>query len=410
MIVTPPRAGLTQAQRTTTYAYYPDNAPLGAGQVLSVTGPLPGVTTSYTYDAYGRTRTITDSDDYTLTYDYDLDGRPTRTTYPDGTYEETVYNRFDPEWRRDRLGRWTHTFYDALRRVTATRDPAGRTVSQVWCTCGALEKLIDGNDNATTWERDLQGRVTREIRADGRDKLFVYETTTSRLKQVQDFMTPRQLTNHEYFADDTLKRVSYANGLQPTPEVSYTYDTHYNRLATMTDGTGTTSYSYHLIAVPPALGAGQLASVDGPLANDTVSYTYDELGRIASRGLPGFVTQTTPTTPWAGSRPWQVRWQLHLRLRRRLRAVAEPRLPQRTEHPVRLLPNAGEHRLQEIKHLALGVECCRNSTTPTTSSGTSRPGRSSTRPTRPRSTSWNTTRWTSSRRLCSRAPTRRRWC
>ena len=53
----------------------------------------------------------------------------------------------------------------------------------------------------------------------------------------------------------------------------------------MTDGTGATSYTYHPVGV---LGAGRLASVDGPLANDTLSYAYDELGRVVSRGLPTF--------------------------------------------------------------------------------------------------------------------------
>jgi hypothetical protein len=61
----------------------------------------------------------------------------------------------------------------------------------------------------------------------------------------------------------------------PTPDVSYTYDPSYDRLATMMDGVGTTTYGYHPIGVPPALGAGQLASVDGPLTNDAVGYSYD---------------------------------------------------------------------------------------------------------------------------------------
>ena len=30
------------------------------------------------------------------------------------------------------------------------------------------------------------------------------------------------------------------------------------------------------------LGAGQLASVDGPLTNDTIAYNYDALGRAPS--------------------------------------------------------------------------------------------------------------------------------
>jgi len=35
------------------------------------------------------------------------------------------------------------------------------------------------------------------------------------------------------------------------------------------------------------LGAGQVASVDGPLTNDTITYAYDELGRVVSRAING---------------------------------------------------------------------------------------------------------------------------
>jgi hypothetical protein len=52
----------------------------------------------------------------------------------------------------------------------------------------------------------------------------------------------------------------------------------------MTDGTGTTSYTYHPVGV---LGAGRVKDVDGPLSNDTISYTYDELGRVKTRSLNG---------------------------------------------------------------------------------------------------------------------------
>ncbi len=282
-VTTPPRAGITE-NRTTTYVYDTN------GYLQTVTGPATGATTTYTYDGYGRIRTETDADGYTLTYDYDALDRMTKTTYPDGTFEETVYNRLDAEKRRDRLARWSHRFYDALRRVTATRDAAGRTTTFQWCTCGSLDKVIDANNNATTWERDLQARVTREIRADSKDYLLSYETTTSRLKQVQDFMSPRQVKTYEYFLDDNLKQVTYTNAVHTTPNVSFTYDAVYNRLATMADGTGTTTYSYNPIAAPPTLGSGEVAGIDGPLTSDTVSYTYDELGRIVTRGLAGAVS------------------------------------------------------------------------------------------------------------------------
>lgn len=280
---TPPRAGITE-NRTTTYAYDTN------GYLQSITGPATGATTSHTYDGYGRVRTITDADSYTVTMDYDALDRPTMVTYPDGTYEQTVYSRLDPKDRRDRLGRWSHTFYDALRRVVSTRDAAGRTTTQQWCTCGSLEKVVDASNNATTWERDLQGRLTREIRADGKDRLTTYETTTSRLKQIQDSLASRQVTTYDYFLDDQLKQVTYSNTVNATPTVSYTYDPIYRRVATMTDGTATTTWTYNPITGTPALGAGRLASVDGPLTNDSVNYTYDELGRTVSHGLSSFST------------------------------------------------------------------------------------------------------------------------
>jgi len=288
-VVTPPRAGLSVADRTTSYGYFSDNAGNGAGRLQSVTAPL-GQVTSFTYDGHGRLRTTTDSDSYTLTYDYDVLDRATKVTFPDATFEETVYNRLDPEKTRDRLGRWTYTFHDALGRVASTRDPLGRTTTQTWCTCGALDKLTDANGNATTWQRDVQGRVTKEIRANLSEWIYTYESTTSRLKQVTD---PKlQVKNIQYFADNRLKEVGYEHASYTTPTVSFTYDALYGRLATMTDGAGTTAFAYNAVGIPPALGAAQLASVDGPVpgGSDTITYAYDELGRRVSRTLDGQTT------------------------------------------------------------------------------------------------------------------------
>jgi RHS repeat-associated protein len=300
--VTPPRDGLTAAQRTTTYAYYSDTNPTGPGRLQTITAPnvggSGGPVTSFTYDGYGRVRTATQAtDNYTTTTDYDALDRPTRVTYPDGTYDETVYNRLDAERHRDRLGRWSHTFYDALRRVVSTRDPAGRTVAQEWCACGSLERLIDPNNNATSWEYDLQGRGTQQSWPDGKFTSYVYETTTSRLKSVTD--PKNQTIQYAYDLDDKLVSISYQNEVIATPDVAFSYRLGgqpstglpdiYGRLTQVTDGTGTTTYTYHPAAV---LGARRLKDVDGPLAADTVSYTYDELGRVKTRSIGGAGTVT----------------------------------------------------------------------------------------------------------------------
>lgn len=275
-VETPARAGISE-NRTTTLAYDTN------GYIQSVSGPATGATTAFTYDSYGRARTTTDSEGYVLTYDYDALDRPTKVTYPDTTYEEAVYNKLDAEKHRDRLGRWSHSFHDALRRPVATRDRAGRTTTMQWCSCGSMDKLVDANNNTTTWERDLQGRVTKEIRADNSAREYTYEATTSRLKKVKD--AKAQEIQYSYLLDSRLQQVSYPTAQIATPTVSFTYDAAFPRLATMADGTGSTSFAYHPIGTTPPLGAGRLATVDGPYTNDTNSYAYDELGRVVSRTL-----------------------------------------------------------------------------------------------------------------------------
>src|SRR6185503_4326423 len=101
----------------------------------------------------------------------------------------------------------------------------------------------------------------------------------------------------------------------------------------------------------PSLSAGRLASVDGPLANDTVSYTYDEPGRRASRGLSGFtsgfvydtlgrpVKQTSPVGDFTVSYDGGTR---------RPASLTYPN-GQATQYTY--FPNSGDRRLQEIKHL-----------------------------------------------------------
>jgi RHS repeat-associated protein len=344
-IVTPPRTGITE-NRTTTYSYDSN------GYLQSVTGPATGATASYTYDSYGRTRTATDSDGYVLTFDYDALDRQTKVTYPDSTYDETVYDRLDAVRTRDRLGRWIHRVYDALRRGTATTDPLGRTVIQQWCSCGSMDALLDANGNETSWERDLQGRVTKEIRANGSEWVYAYETTSSRLKTVTD--SKGQVKTYSYSLDDNLQGVSYANEQYETPNVSFTYETAFNRVSTMVDGTGTTTYGYHPIGGTPPPGAGSLSSVDGPVSNDAITYTYDELGRVRSRAINGVALtyeydalgRIGTENNVLGSFSYQ-----YDGVTNRLDTVTYPN-GQTTSYAY--YSNSGDHRLQEIHHKKSG--------------------------------------------------------
>ena len=285
-IITAPRGGLTQAQRTTTYSYYADNATLGPGRLQQITGPLSGATTDFAYDDHGRLATITGSDGYAVTTTYDNLDRLTSIAYPDSTSEQITYDKLDVSATRDRQGRTTHYFHDAERRLVSTVDPQGQTVTNHWCNCGSLKKIVDGNGNATSWELDAQGRVVNEIRADSTSTAIVYEDNTSRVKRATN--RKGEHADYTYFKDNNINTISYPNADNPTSSVTFTYDTAYNRMATMVDGIGTTTYSYNPVTTSPGtLGAGTFASIDGPLSNDTIAYGYDELGRVASSSING---------------------------------------------------------------------------------------------------------------------------
>jgi len=257
------------------------------GYLVMVDGPLPGTNDvlTFTYDPFGRIRTFTDVNGYTLTSDYDSMDRAIRVTCPDGTFTQYTYDRLHLAALRDRAGRTNVFEHDNMRQVTKQTDPLGHVTQFEWCGCGALKNLTDPLGRRTSWLTDVQGRLVRKQYPDGSQIDYSYEKRISRLQQVVD--QRHQSTTFTYNRDDTLKTIGYANTTLPTPGVSLAYDPNYPRLTSMVDGTGRTLYSYVPITDPPPLGAGRLASVDGPLPDDTISYGYDELGRGVSTAING---------------------------------------------------------------------------------------------------------------------------
>lgn len=269
---------------TTTYIYVND-------RLASIDGPLPGSSIAFTYDSLSRVRTKTDESGYTLTFDYDALDRLPKITFPDGTFDEFNYTLLDQTLIRDRAGRQTTFEYNSIRQMTKRTDPLNRTTFFQWCKCGALRHLTDPMGRTTTWRHDIQGRVKCKEYADGSKVTYLYEDTASRLRQRID--EKLQVTQYNYNRDDTVSQISYANAAVATPPVAFAYDANYNRLRSMTDGTGTTRYGYIPIDAALSLGAGQLASVDGPLPDDTITFSYDELGRRVSTAINGVASSVT---------------------------------------------------------------------------------------------------------------------
>jgi RHS repeat-associated protein len=316
---------------TTRYGYNP------AGQLLTVTDTLGHVRTvaydgsgrvsklidannqpvvTLAYDSANRVATRTDSVGYTLSYAYDNFDRVTQVTYPDKTTETYVYTNLDLTSATDRIGQKTTYGYDPNGRLTKVTDPASNVTQYAYYEDGTLETLTDPNGNVTTWAVDIQGRPVQKTYADGTTETYAYESSTSRLHSRTDGLG--QVTTYAYGTDGSLSGVSYSGpgAGSSTPAVSFAYDTELPRITSMTDSVGTTSYVYYPMAAAPAVdggaaqdagatlppvpvapGAGRLQAVLSPVAGaaagtvDTVSYSYDALGRVSGRGVNG-VAQT----------------------------------------------------------------------------------------------------------------------
>lgn len=276
-----PLSATVQGNHTTNYTYTTWGAPETTTEIGS-----PNVTTSYlyntdkriqrvqragtvlesyTYDVAGRVKTVTDASNFTLGYSYNNLDALTKVTYPDGTYSQVEYVCCGlPGAVRDRSGRWMYYDYDPLKRLVRTQDAGARSVFYGYDADSNIVSLRDTKGQHTSLRYDSSGRVTRKVYADGNFDAFTYELGTGRLKEKQDGRGRKTLYSYDDYGRPTL--VDYAND----PSVSLSYDA-LDRLVQMQDGLGTSTFGYNSV--------GQLASEDGPFADDAVSYQFDALSR-----------------------------------------------------------------------------------------------------------------------------------
>ena len=292
-----------------------------AGQTLTATDPNKNVTTykydslgrlisvvnannitamTFTYDSADRVATRTDSEGYRLKYGYDNLDRVTSVTYPDGTTDLYDYSfqsgilagkpSLDLRKHTDRLGRITTYEYDADRRLTSVTEPleeaTTRTTSYTYYEDGTLQSITDSNGNVTHWDIDAESRPISKTYGYGSSsaetETYAYEATNSRMHSVTD--AQGQIKTFTYGHDNRITGITYTNAVNTTPDVSLTWDQYFPRLISMMDGTGTTNYAYTPIGT---LGGLKLSSIAGPYINDTIGLTYDALGRLVGRIIPG---------------------------------------------------------------------------------------------------------------------------
>ena len=254
------------------------------GYLTSVVPPQPGAGVTFTYDGAGRVYTRSDAANGTLTYTYDNLNRVTEIDYPDQSNEQYGYDKLDVVSFKDRSNRTTGYGYDADRHLTSVTDPKTQTTNYEWCSCGSLTKITDPKGNHTSFNRDLEGRVTKKIYQDNSFYDYQYDAGDGQLTFVTD--PKHQITQYNYDLDDKLIGVSYFNVQNSTPNVTLAYNDPVGRLTSMSDGTGTSSYSYYAFG---STGGGNLQSVSRPVGGTVANITFgiDSDGRVTSRTIDG---------------------------------------------------------------------------------------------------------------------------
>ena len=229
---------------------------------VSGCGCAASYTTTYTYNDLNEPLTISDPDGHETRYVYDDDGNLTTLTKPDGS--ETVSS------------------YNDLGEVTEVQQKtASGTVTQMtssgYDADGNLTSQTDGNGDETTYSYNALGQESSTTNPVSKTTSYTYDPDGSLATET----TPDGATvSDSYNQDDELTGTSYSGG-HPAA-VSYGYDPD-GRMTAMSDGTGSSSWTYNSL--------GQLTGTTNG-AGQSVSYGYDLAGNITSITYPGTAGHT----------------------------------------------------------------------------------------------------------------------
>jgi len=146
------------------------------GNLVEHLDPL-GNLTKYTRTSNLLTK-ITDANGNDTTYTYDVQRRPVRTTWPDGSYEEVTYgNNDEVASKRNRAGTVFTYSYDAFDRLWQTSWNNGQRLVQYLHTGQKLTDIKSYNGTAwdtTSYTWDPQYRVLTETQNNRGKLTFAY--------------------------------------------------------------------------------------------------------------------------------------------------------------------------------------------------------------------------------------------
>jgi RHS repeat-associated protein len=265
------------------------------GQVLTIDGPRTDLTDVTTIAYYadndtcvacrGQVYTVTNAASQVTTFNsYDLDGRPTQITDPNGVVTTLTYKTRGWLASRSTGGETTSYDYDDAGNLNKVTLPDGSWVSYEYDVAGALVGVGDSLGNSIDYELDVMGFRVGETTYDPNGAL------SRTLQRVYDYMqrldrdvgAASQTTIYTYDYNRNLKTITDPLGRLTTNN----YDA-LNRLTSIVDAaSGTTTFTYD--------AKDRLSTVKDPKISSTTNYTYNGLGDLTQQVSPD--TGTTAFT------------------------------------------------------------------------------------------------------------------
>lgn len=223
--------------------------------VTNYTGAF-GSLESIIYDAVNRPVSVTDANGITIGNHYDLINRLTQRTWPDAISETYVYSTNGLIAYTNRDGFATFYARDGAGRLLAVTN-ANQAVTQfAYVSLNNITNLTDGNTNQTQWQYNEYGWLTNKINAAG-SSVLAYQYNANGWP-INRWTPEKGNAGYRYDGVGNLTNITY-----PNSSIIYQYDA-LNRLHSMVDGLGTTTFGYD--------PASHLQSESGPWLNVGVNY------------------------------------------------------------------------------------------------------------------------------------------
>ena len=299
--------------RTISYVWTANGLPQQISD--SVTGDV----ITFGYDAKLRLTTVSINGNTVSTRAFDTEGKGVLTAVfsADGrlsSYEYDNLNRLTREQRSDdgftayqwaccyievvRSGKIVGGVEKTLEKTTTVHDSRalpkftigsdGLPTAFVYDEAGRMTKLVDPKGQTTEWKLNTAGQLLEKTYPDSSKDKFTYVTLSGYGMGQPASMTNRrnQTTSLSYTYDGLPSSVTRPAGEGNT---IFSYDS-WRRVSSIFQGSGfgaaagAHTFSYDLL--------GRTTSIDGPWADDTLGFSYNDATHSVIRTSPGGMTQT----------------------------------------------------------------------------------------------------------------------